>query len=76
MNDLYSPDLTATSLTKFTILPVGLEYSPECEKVKSQNFKKMKFLRSYFIFVTSLPREVDGRVIREIYFLDKNPILA
>ena len=71
MNDLFSPGLTAASLAKFTISPVGFEHSSECEKFESQNLKKIKLLRSYFIFVTYLPREVDGRVISEIYFSDK-----
>ena len=43
-------------------------------KSSNQNFKKMKFLRSYFIFVTYFQGEVDVRVISEIYFLDKNGI--
>ena len=47
---------------------MGLEHSLGCEKFESQSFKKIKFLRSYFIFVTYLPREVDGRVISEICF--------
>ena len=71
-NDLYSPELTAASLAKFMISPVGFEHSPRCEKFESQKFMKIKFLRLYFIYVTSLPRKVDGSVISEIYFLDKN----
>ena len=61
--------LTAASLAKFTILPVGFEHSPECGKFKSQHFKRIKFLHLYFIliyFVTSLTREVDGRVISKL----------
>ena len=71
MIDLYYPELTAASLAKFTISALGLEHSPGCEKFESQNFKKIKFLRSYFTFVTYLPREVDERVISEIHFLEK-----
>ena len=41
-------------------------------KFESQNLRKIKFLHSYFIFVTYLPREVDGRVNGEAYFLDEN----
>ena len=74
LNDLYSPELAAASLAKFIILPVSFEHSLGCEKFESQNFKKIKFLRYYFIFVTYLPREVDGRVISDIYFLDSNSI--
>ena len=72
LNELYSPELTAASLAKFTISPVCFEHSQGCEKFELQNFKKIKLLRSYFIFVTYLPREVDGRGISEIYFLYKN----
>ena len=70
LNDLYSPKLTAASLAKFTISPVGVTHSSGCEKFESQNFKKIKFLRSYFTFVSYLSREVDGRIISEnqIYF--------
>ena len=71
LSDLYSPELTAVSLTKFTTSPVGFEHLPGCEKFKSQNFKKIKFLCSY-LFVTYLPREVHGVVINEIYFLDEH----
>ena len=42
---------------------------------KSSNHKilrKFNFFHSHIIFVTYLPREVDGRVLNEIYFLDKN----
>ena len=69
---LYSPELIAASLVKFTISQLGFEQSPGCEKFESQNFKKIKFLHLCFIFVTYLQRKVDGRVISEIYFLDKN----
>ena len=34
-------------------------------------FKKIKFVRLYFMFVTYLLREVDGTVISEIYFVLK-----
>ena len=56
LNDLYSPELTAACLAKFTISSVGFEHSPGCEKFESQNFRKMKLLLSYFILVTYLPR--------------------
>ena len=69
---LYSPQLTAASLGKFMISPVGFEHSSGCEKLQSQNFQKIKYLRSYFIVVTFLPREVNGKVISEIYILGKN----
>ena len=36
---------------------VGFEHSYE---------ETVRFLNSYFIFVTYLPREVDGRIISEI----------
>ena len=49
---------------------MGFEHSPGCEKFESENFKK--FLHSYFIFVTYVPREVDGKVLSKINFLDKN----
>ena len=49
--------------SKIHDLGVGFEHRPGCEKFESQNLMKIKFLRSYFIFVTCLPREVDGRVI-------------
>ena len=68
MSDLYSPELTAVSLANFTISPVSFKHSQVCEEFESQHFKKIKFLCSYFVFVTYLPREVDGRVISEIYF--------
>ena len=71
MNDLCSPELTAASLPKFTNSRVGFEHSPGCAKFESENFKKIKFFRSYFIFVTYLPKAVDGRVISEIYFFVK-----
>ena len=67
-NALYSPKLTsACAVAKFAISPLGFEHSPGGEKFESEDFKKVKFLRSYFIFDTYLPREVDGRVI-EIFF--------
>ena len=68
MNDLHFPELTAASLAKFMISSLGFEHSSGCEKFESENFKKVKSLRSYFIFVAYLPREVDGRIISEIYF--------
>ena len=46
---------------------VLLEYIPECQIFESEILKKDRFIRSYFIFVTYFPREVDGRVISEIY---------
>ena len=61
-------ELTAAILAKFTISLVDFEHSPGCEKFESQNLKKTEFLHSYFIFLTYLPREVDGGVISEIYF--------
>ena len=72
MNDLYSLELTAASFAKFTISLQGFEHSPGCKKFESQNFKKIKCIRSYFIFVTYLPREVGGKGISEIYVLVKN----
>ena len=67
MNDLYSPQLTAPSLAKLTM---SNRASLGCEKFGSE-ILKVKFLRLCFIFVTYLPREVDGRVINDIYFLDE-----
>ena len=43
---------------------------PGVRKVRITKLKINKFLRSYFIFVTYLPREVNERVTSEIYFLD------
>ena len=40
LNNLFSPELTAASLAKFTISPVGFEHIPGCEKFQSQNKKK------------------------------------
>ena len=57
------------SLAKFTISPAGFEHSAGFEKFESQNCKKIKFLHSYFIFVTYLLREVDGKVITQ-----RNPL--
>ena len=65
---LNRPELTAASLAKFTISPLIFEHSSGCEKLESEKLKKVKFLRSYFIFVTFLPKEVDERLISEIYF--------
>ena len=63
---------TVASFAKFTISPVRFKHSSRCEKFESQNFKKIKFLHSDFRFVAFLPREVDGRVISELYLLNKN----
>ena len=59
----------AASLAKLTISPVAFQHSQGCEKFESQNFKKIKFRHSYFIFVTYLPRKFDGRVYqRNLFF--------
>ena len=71
LNDLVCSELKASSRAKFTISPLGFEHSPEFEKFESKSVKKVKFLRSYFRFVTHLPREVDGRDQRYL-FPDKN----
>ena len=71
MNDLHFPELTAASLAKFMISPLSFEHGLGCEKFESENFKKVKTLRPYFISVAYLPREIDGRIIIEIYFKKK-----
>ena len=37
----------------------GFRAQPGCEKLESQNFKKIKLLHPYFISATCLPREVE-----------------
>ena len=68
MNDLYSQKLTTASLVKFSSSPVRFEHIPGRQKFRSENFEKVQFLQNYFIFVTYLPSEVDGRIMSEIYF--------
>ena len=48
----YLLKLTAVSLEKFTISPLGFEESLWCKKCESENFKKSKLFSPYFIFVT------------------------
>ena len=71
MNYLSSPERTAASLANFTISSVGFEHSTGCKEFESQNFKKIKFLRSYFIFGTYLPREVKWKSNQRNLFLEK-----
>ena len=53
LKDRYSPELTAASLAKFTISPVGLGHSPGCEKFESLNLKKIYFfLRISYLLPT------------------------
>ena len=47
---------------------MGSEHSPRSEKSASENFNEVKFLRSYSMFVSYLPREVDEGIIRMFYF--------
>ena len=68
MNDPYSQELTTASLVKFSSSPLSFEHIPGCQKFRSENFEKVRFLGYYLIFVTYLPREVDGRIMSEIYF--------
>ena len=67
-DDPYSQELTAASLVKFSSSPLSFEHIPGCQKFPSEKFEKVQFFRYYFIFVTYLPSEVDGRIISEIYF--------
>ena len=68
LNDLYSQEPRTASLVKFSSSPLRFEHIPGCQKFRSENFKKVKFLRYYFIFVTYLPSEVGRRIMSEIYF--------
>ena len=43
MNNLYSPDLTAASLAKFTMSPVGFERSLGCESSNHKLSRKLNF---------------------------------
>ena len=65
-------DLNSCKSCKIHSLAIGFRAHPGVRKVRIRKFEMVKFLRSYFIFVTYLPRELDRRVTREIYFLDEN----
>ena len=44
LNDLYPSESTTASFGKLAILPLGLEHSPGRKKLKSENFKKVRFV--------------------------------
>ena len=68
MNDPYSQELPTASLLKLSSSPLRFEHIPGRQKFRSENFEKVLFLRNWFIFVTYLPSEVEGRIMSEIYF--------
>ena len=72
MNAPYSQELTTASLVKFSSSPLSFEHIRGSQKFRSENFEKVQFLGYYFILVTYLPSEVDGRIMSEIYFWMKN----
>ena len=63
LDDLYSASTNTCKSCKIHNLASRFRAQPcRCEKFQSQNFEKIKFHHSYFIFVTYLPREVDGEL--------------
>ena len=56
----------ASSRVEFTISPLGFEHSLECEKIESENVKKVKFLRSCYLLLTCQQKLMEE--ISDIYF--------
>ena len=60
--------VTTAGLVRFSSSPLSFEHISGRQKFRLENFEKVQFLGYYFVFVTYLPSEVDGRIMSKIYF--------